>query len=59
MTYASVLWVPGYSDKVYPDREAYMDEVIGLMTQIRRRVRRRGLRLLPARLSALHPPGQR
>ena len=27
MTYASVLWVPGYSDKVYPDREAYMDEV--------------------------------
>jgi 5-methyltetrahydropteroyltriglutamate--homocysteine methyltransferase len=34
MTYASVLWVPGYSDKVYPDREAYMDEVIGLMTQI-------------------------
>jgi 5-methyltetrahydropteroyltriglutamate--homocysteine methyltransferase len=34
MTYASVLWVPGYSDKVYPDREAYMDEVIGLMKQI-------------------------
>jgi 5-methyltetrahydropteroyltriglutamate--homocysteine methyltransferase len=34
MTYASVLWVPGYSDKVYPDREAYMDEVIELMKQI-------------------------
>jgi 5-methyltetrahydropteroyltriglutamate--homocysteine methyltransferase len=34
MTYASVLWVPGYSDKVYPDREAYMDEAIALMKQI-------------------------
>jgi 5-methyltetrahydropteroyltriglutamate--homocysteine methyltransferase len=34
MTYASVLWVPGYSDKVYPDRDEYMDEVIGLMKQI-------------------------
>src|SRR6266540_5680304 len=34
MTYASVLWVPGYSDTVYPDREAYMDEAIGLMKQI-------------------------
>ncbi|HMA26398.1 MAG TPA: hypothetical protein VKO62_02095, partial [Solirubrobacterales bacterium] len=34
MTYASVLWVPGYSDTVYPDREAYMDEVIELMKQI-------------------------
>jgi 5-methyltetrahydropteroyltriglutamate--homocysteine methyltransferase len=34
MTYASVLWVPGYSDKVYPDREAYMDEAIGLMKQV-------------------------
>jgi 5-methyltetrahydropteroyltriglutamate--homocysteine methyltransferase len=34
MTYASVLWVPGYSDKIYPDREAYMDEVIELMKRI-------------------------
>ena len=34
MTYASVLWVPGYSDKVYPDREAYMDEVVELMKTI-------------------------
>ena len=34
MTYASVLWVPGYSDKVYPDREVYMDEVIELMKQV-------------------------
>jgi 5-methyltetrahydropteroyltriglutamate--homocysteine methyltransferase len=34
MTYASVLWVPGYSDKVYPDREAYMDEAIALMKEV-------------------------
>jgi 5-methyltetrahydropteroyltriglutamate--homocysteine methyltransferase len=34
MTYASVLWVPGYSDKVYPDRDEYMQEAIGLMKEI-------------------------
>jgi 5-methyltetrahydropteroyltriglutamate--homocysteine methyltransferase len=34
MTYASVLWVPGYSDKVYPDREEYMAEALGLMKQV-------------------------
>lgn len=34
MTYASVLWVPGYSDRVYPDRDAYMEEAIGLMKRV-------------------------
>jgi 5-methyltetrahydropteroyltriglutamate--homocysteine methyltransferase len=34
MTYASVLWVPGYSDKVYPDRDEYMKEAIGLMKEV-------------------------
>jgi methionine synthase II (cobalamin-independent) len=34
MTYASVLWVPGYSDKVYPDREEYMAEALSLMKQV-------------------------
>jgi methionine synthase II (cobalamin-independent) len=34
MTYASVLWVPGYSDAVYPDRDEYMAEALALMTQI-------------------------
>ena len=28
MTYASVLWVPGYSDTVYPDRDEYMAEAL-------------------------------
>lgn len=34
MTYASVLWVPGYSDAVYPDRDLYMAEALDLMTQV-------------------------
>lgn len=34
MTYASVLWVPGYSDTVYPDRDVYMAEALRLMTQV-------------------------
>jgi 5-methyltetrahydropteroyltriglutamate--homocysteine methyltransferase len=34
MTYASVLWVPGYSDAVYPDRDAYMAEALGLMQRV-------------------------
>jgi 5-methyltetrahydropteroyltriglutamate--homocysteine methyltransferase len=34
MTYASVLWVPGYSDKVYPDRDEYMAEALSLMKQV-------------------------
>ena len=34
MTYASVLWVPGYSDDVYPDRDAYMAEALELMTRV-------------------------
>ena len=38
MTYASVLWVPGYSDTVYPDRDAYMAEALGLMQQVVREV---------------------
>lgn len=38
MTYASVLWVPGYSDSVYPDRDVYMAEALRLMTGIVREV---------------------
>ena len=34
MTYASVLWVPGVSDGVYPDRDEYMDEVLALMRRV-------------------------
>jgi len=34
MTYASVLWVPGYSDAVYPDRNEYMQEALELMTRV-------------------------
>jgi len=34
MTYASVLWVPGYSDSVYPDRDEYMQEALELMTRV-------------------------
>jgi 5-methyltetrahydropteroyltriglutamate--homocysteine methyltransferase len=38
MTYASVLWVPGFSDTVYPDRDEYMAEALELMTQVVREV---------------------
>ncbi|MGH2408553.1 MAG: hypothetical protein ACRDF7_10815, partial [Candidatus Limnocylindrales bacterium] len=38
MTYASVLWVPGYSDTVYPDREVYMAEALRLMSEVVRQV---------------------
>jgi methionine synthase II (cobalamin-independent) len=38
MTYASVLWVPGLSDEVYPDRDEYMDEVLRLMKEVVRGV---------------------
>jgi 5-methyltetrahydropteroyltriglutamate--homocysteine methyltransferase len=38
MTYASVLWVPGYSDTVYPDRDAYMAEALRLMQHVVREV---------------------
>ena len=38
MTYASVLWVPGYSDTVYPDRDVYMAEALRLMTKVVREV---------------------
>jgi 5-methyltetrahydropteroyltriglutamate--homocysteine methyltransferase len=34
MTYASVLWVPGFSDKVYPDRDEYMAEALRLMKEV-------------------------
>ena len=34
MTYASVLWVPGYSDTVYPDRDEYMQEALEIMTRV-------------------------
>lgn len=38
MTYASVLWVPGISDGVYPDRDAYMADALRLMRQVVREV---------------------
>jgi 5-methyltetrahydropteroyltriglutamate--homocysteine methyltransferase len=34
MTYASVLWVPGYSDTVYPDRDEYLARALQLMTGV-------------------------
>src|SRR5262249_22745396 len=34
MTYASVLWVPGYSDTVYPDRDEYLAQALELMTRV-------------------------
>jgi 5-methyltetrahydropteroyltriglutamate--homocysteine methyltransferase len=34
MTYASVLWVPGFSDTVYPDRDEYMQEALEIMTRV-------------------------
>jgi methionine synthase II (cobalamin-independent) len=34
MTYASVLWVPGYSDTVYPDRDEYLSQALQLMTRV-------------------------
>ena len=37
MTYASVLYVPGLSDTVYPDREEYMDDALRLMGEVVRR----------------------
>ncbi len=34
LTYASVLYVPGSSDKVYPDRDVYLQEALRLMREI-------------------------
>lgn len=34
MTYPSVLWVPGKSDRSYPDRDAYMADVLRLMKEV-------------------------
>ena len=34
LTYASVLWVPGVSEDAYPDRDAYMEDVLNLFRQI-------------------------
>ena len=59
MTYASVLWVPGYSDTVYPDRDEYMAEALRLMQQVVREVVDAGTQLRPARLPPLHPHGER
>ena len=59
MTYASVLWVPGYSDKVYPGPRGLHGRGDRADEADRRRVRRGRLRLLPARLAALHASGQR
>jgi 5-methyltetrahydropteroyltriglutamate--homocysteine methyltransferase len=38
MTYASVLWVPGISDAVYPDRDEYMADALELMKEVVRQV---------------------
>jgi len=38
MSYASVLWVPGLSDKVYPDRDAYLQEALGLLRDVVRQL---------------------
>lgn len=34
LTYASVLWVPGISDKVYPDRDECMQDALRLARQL-------------------------
>ena len=34
LTYASVLWVPGVSDSVYPDREEYLQDALRLMREV-------------------------
>ena len=34
LTYASVLWVPGVSDRVYPDREEYLREAVRLVKEL-------------------------
>ncbi|HLZ73159.1 MAG TPA: methionine synthase [Dehalococcoidia bacterium] len=34
LTYASVLYVPGSSDKVYPDRDVYMQQALRLMREV-------------------------
>jgi 5-methyltetrahydropteroyltriglutamate--homocysteine methyltransferase len=34
LTYASVLWVPGVSDQVYPDREQYLREAVQLVKEM-------------------------
>jgi 5-methyltetrahydropteroyltriglutamate--homocysteine methyltransferase len=34
LTYASVLWVPGVSDETYPDRDAYLQEVLELYREM-------------------------
>jgi 5-methyltetrahydropteroyltriglutamate--homocysteine methyltransferase len=34
MTYASVLWVPGLSERAYPDREACMADAVELMKRV-------------------------
>ncbi len=60
MTYASVLYVPGLSDTVYPDRDAYMADALRLMREVvRREVVDAGATLRAARLAALHAHGQR
>jgi 5-methyltetrahydropteroyltriglutamate--homocysteine methyltransferase len=38
LTYASVLYVPGVSDSVYPDRDVYMQEVLELAKQMVRQL---------------------
>ncbi len=34
LTYASVLWVPGVSDKVYPDRQQALDDALRLTREL-------------------------
>lgn len=38
LTYASVLWVPGVSDSVYPDRDEYLQEALELTRQMVRQL---------------------
>jgi len=44
MSYASVLWVPGLSDKIYPDRDAYLQEALGLVRDLVRQLVDSGVR---------------
>jgi 5-methyltetrahydropteroyltriglutamate--homocysteine methyltransferase len=44
LTYASVLWAPGVSDRVYPDREAYHRDAVRLVTELVRQLVDAGVR---------------
>jgi 5-methyltetrahydropteroyltriglutamate--homocysteine methyltransferase len=42
LTYASVLWVPGVSDAAYPDRDQYLQEVVGFYREMVRQLVEKG-----------------